>query len=187
MATAAYTPTHAAAPAEAPAMSRARPKAIAAWLFAVAALVFAMVVVGGITRLTESGLSIVKWDPVGGIVPPLTAADWAAEYSPPTAPARRGVLVNAAMGLAAFKGIFFWEYLHRVIARHVIVAVLVVPLAWFALRRCGARAAMARGCWSSLGARRARTGRRLVDGRERARQAARGRARTAGDAPDRSR
>jgi len=111
----------------------ARPQALAVWLFVVAALVFAMIVVGGITRLTESGLSIVRWDPVGGIVPPRTAADWAAEYAAyRTSP--QGVLVNAAMGLAAFKGIFFWEYLHRVIAR-VFVTALVVPLAWFAIRR----------------------------------------------------
>ena len=117
----------------APATSRARPRAVATWLFAVAALVFLMVVVGGITRLTESGLSIVRWDPVGGIVPPLSAADWAAEYAAyRTSP--QGVLVNAAMGLAAFKGIFFWEYLHRVIAR-VFVTALVLPMAWFAWRR----------------------------------------------------
>ena len=111
----------------------ARPRAVATWLFAVAAIVFAMVVVGGITRLTESGLSIVRWDPVGGIVPPLSAADWAREYAAyRTSP--QGILVNAAMGLAAFKGIFFWEYLHRVIARVFVVA-LIVPMAWFAVRR----------------------------------------------------
>ena len=110
----------------------ARPRALAAWLFAVAAVVFVMVVVGGITRLTESGLSIVRWDPVGGIVPPLSAADWAREYAAyRTSP--QGVLVNAGMPLAAFKGIFFWEYLHRVIAR-LFVAALVLPMAWFAAR-----------------------------------------------------
>ncbi len=114
-------------------MTRARPLAVARWLFAVAALIVAMVVVGGITRLTESGLSIVRWDPVGGIVPPRTAADWTAEYAAyRTSP--QGILVNADMGLAAFKGIFFWEYLHRVIARGF-VAALIVPMAWFAVRR----------------------------------------------------
>ena len=113
--------------------ARARPRAVAVWLFAVAAIVFVMVVVGGITRLTESGLSIVRWDPVGGVVPPLSAADWAAEYAAyRTSP--QGVLVNAGMSMAAFKGIFFWEYLHRVIAR-VFVTALVVPLAWFVARR----------------------------------------------------
>ncbi len=113
--------------------AHARPRALAAWLFAVAGIVFVMVVVGGITRLTESGLSIVRWDPVGGIVPPLTAADWAREYAAyRTSP--QGVLVNAGMSMAAFKGIFFWEWLHRVIAR-VFVAALIVPMAWFAVRR----------------------------------------------------
>ena len=122
-----------AAPATTSPATRARPRAVAVWLFVVAAIVFLMVVVGGITRLTESGLSIVRWDPVGGIVPPLTAADWAAEYAAyRTSP--QGILINADMGLAAFKGIFFWEYLHRVIAR-LFVAVLVVPMAWFAVRR----------------------------------------------------
>ena len=121
--------------------ARARPRAVTAWLFALAAIVFAMVVVGGITRLTESGLSIVRWDPVGGIVPPLSPADWAQEYAAyRTSP--QGVLVNAGMGMAAFKGIFFWEYLHRVIAR-VFVTALVVPLAWFVARRTGARRASA--------------------------------------------
>ncbi len=113
--------------------ARAHPRRVAAWLFVVAAIVFVMVVVGGVTRLTESGLSIVRWDPVGGVVPPLSAADWAAEYAAyRTSP--QGILVNADMGIAAFKGIFFWEYLHRVIARVFVVA-LVVPMAWFALRR----------------------------------------------------
>ena len=116
-----------------PVLDRTRPGVVAAWLLAVAGIVLVMIVVGGITRLTESGLSIVRWDPVGGIVPPLSAADWAREYAAyRTSP--QGLLVNADMGLAAFKGIFFWEWLHRVIAR-VFVAVLVVPMAWFAARR----------------------------------------------------
>ncbi len=116
-----------------PAMTRARPRAVAIWLLAVAALVFVMVVVGGITRLTESGLSIVRWDPVGGIVPPLNAADWQAEYAAYRA-SPQGELVNAGMSLAAFKGIFFWEYLHRLLGR-VIGLAFALPLAWFALRR----------------------------------------------------
>ena len=129
MATAALPPAAAVALPTA----RARPRAVAAWLFAVAALVFVMVIVGGITRLTESGLSIVRWDPVGGIVPPLSAADWSREYvAYRTSP--QGVLINAGMSMAAFKGIFFWEYLHRVIAR-LFVAALVGGLAWFAVRR----------------------------------------------------
>lgn len=116
-----------------PAEVRARPRAVALWLFAVAAVVFIMIVVGGITRLTESGLSIVRWDPVGGIVPPLSNGDWAAEYAAyRTSP--QGMLVNADMGLAAFKAIFFWEYIHRVIAR-IFVAALILPMAFFAVTR----------------------------------------------------
>ncbi len=156
------------------------PRAVAAWLFVVAAIVFTMIVVGGITRLTESGLSIVRWDPVGGIVPPLSAADWAREYAAyRTSP--QGILVNAGMPLAAFKGIFFWEYLHRVIAR-LFVAALVLPMAWFAVRRqvpAGLRSTAA----DPVRPRRARAGRRLVDGGERPRQGPRRRAGTAGDAP----
>ena len=113
--------------------ARARPRAVAAWLFAVALLVFCIVVIGGITRLTESGLSIVRWDPLSGIVPPLSDADWLAEYAAyRTSP--QGVLVNPDMGVAAFKQIYFWEYLHRVIARLVVVA-LVLPMAGFAAVR----------------------------------------------------
>lgn len=116
-----------------PVTSRERPRAIATWLFAVAALVFAMVVVGGITRLTESGLSIVRWDPLGGIVPPLSAADWQAEYAAYRA-SPQGALVNAGMDLAAFKGIFFWEYVHRLLARLIGFA-FALPLLWFAVTR----------------------------------------------------
>ena len=114
-------------------VDRARPRAIAVWLFAVAALVFAMVVVGGITRLTESGLSIVKWDPVSGTLPPLTAADWAAEFAAYKA-SPQYALVNHGMSLAQFQGIFFWEYVHRLLARFIGVA-FALPLAWFAWKR----------------------------------------------------
>jgi cytochrome c oxidase assembly protein subunit 15 len=129
MATVAFSPAHAVAPAR----SRARPKAIAAWLFAVAALVFAMVVVGGITRLTESGLSIVKWNPVGGMVPPLSAAEWARVFADYRA-SPQGHLVNAGMTLAAFKGIFFWEWLHRLLGMSIGTA-FALPLVVFALLR----------------------------------------------------
>src|SRR3546814_20853428 len=60
--------------------SPARPRAISRWLLAIAALVFLMVVIGGITRLTESGLSMVRWEPVSGVVPPLTDAEWLTEF-----------------------------------------------------------------------------------------------------------
>ena len=67
-------------PTSSAAVARAAPRAIAAWLLACCALVFAMVVVGGVTRLTHSGLSITEWQPIVGTVPPLTDADWAAAF-----------------------------------------------------------------------------------------------------------
>jgi cytochrome c oxidase assembly protein subunit 15 len=111
----------------------ARPRAVSAWLLSVAALVFLMVVVGGITRLTESGLSMVRWEPISGIVPPLNDAQWQAEFDAYKAyPEYRKI--NRGMSLDEFKSIFFWEYLHRLIGRLIGVA-FALPLAWFALRR----------------------------------------------------
>ncbi|MGE5128564.1 MAG: COX15/CtaA family protein [Sphingomonadaceae bacterium] len=107
--------------------------AVAAWLFACCALVFSMVVVGGVTRLTHSGLSIVEWQPIVGTLPPLTDAQWQEAFAKyRLTPEYR--LVNHAMDVAAFKGIFWWEYFHRLLGRLIGVAFLV-PLAWFALRR----------------------------------------------------
>ena len=117
----------------APTLSRARPRAIAIWLLIVAVVVFVMVMVGGITRLTESGLSIVRWEPLSGIVPPIGDAQWQAEFAQYRSSPQYSQ-VNAGMTLEAFKGIFFWEYLHRVLAR-VFVAALIVPMAWFAVTR----------------------------------------------------
>ncbi|GGI76726.1 heme A synthase [Polymorphobacter multimanifer] len=112
--------------------SRAAPAAVAGWLLGVAGLVFAMVVVGGITRLTESGLSIVRWDVVSGTLPPLTDAAWAAEFAA-YRQSSQYQLMNSGMSLAAFKGIFFWEYVHRLLGR-VIGLAFALPLAWFWLR-----------------------------------------------------
>lgn len=112
---------------------RARPRAISTWLLCVAALVFVMVVVGGITRLTESGLSMVRWEPISGIVPPLNDAQWQAEFDAYKAyPEYQKV--NRGMSLGEFKAIYFWEYLHRVLGRLIGLA-FAVPLAWFAFRR----------------------------------------------------
>ena len=116
-----------------PATARERPRAIATWLLVVAVLVFLMVVVGGITRLTESGLSIVKWEPLSGIVPPLNDTQWQAEFAAYQA-SPQYTKVNAGMGLDAFKGIFFWEYVHRLLGR-VIGFAFALPLMWFALTR----------------------------------------------------
>jgi cytochrome c oxidase assembly protein subunit 15 len=113
----------------------ARPLAIARWLLAVAGLVFLMVVVGGITRLTESGLSITEWRPVSGAVPPLSAADWDEAFELYKAtPEYREINGPAGMGLAEFKQIYFWEWLHRLLGR-VIGLAFALPLAWFAVKR----------------------------------------------------
>lgn len=111
----------------------ARPRAVANWLFFVAALILAIVVVGGITRLTESGLSITQWKPITGIVPPLTDAQWQAEFAHYREIPQYAAL-NRGMTLAGFKTIFFWEYIHRLLAR-VIGMAFALPLLWFALRR----------------------------------------------------
>jgi cytochrome c oxidase assembly protein subunit 15 len=92
-----------------------------------------MVVVGGVTRLTHSGLSIVEWQPIVGTLPPLTDAQWQEAFAKYRAtPEYR--LVNHGMDVAAFKGIFWWEYFHRLLGRAIGV-VFFVPLAWFAVRR----------------------------------------------------
>ena len=115
--------------------SRARPstRAIAAWLAVCCALVFAMVVVGGVTRLTHSGLSIVEWQPIVGTLPPLDEAGWQATFDKyKLTPEYR--LVNEGMSLDEFKGIFWWEYYHRLLGRLIGFAFLI-PFLWFLLRR----------------------------------------------------
>ncbi|MAW98698.1 MAG: heme A synthase [Sphingomonas sp.] len=110
----------------------ARPLALANWLFAVAALIVAMVVVGGITRLTESGLSITDWDPISGTLPPLTHEQWQAEFAH-YRQIDQYAAIHAGMTLAQFKGIFFWEYFHRLLGR-VIGMAFFLPLLWFWIR-----------------------------------------------------
>ena len=118
-----------------PAVSRAgsSDRAIAAWLLACCALVFAMVVVGGVTRLTHSGLSIVEWQPIVGTLPPLDEAQWQATFEKyKLTPEYK--LVNAGMSLDEFKGIFWWEYYHRLLGRLIGFAFLL-PFLWFLVRR----------------------------------------------------
>ena len=113
----------------------ARPLALARWLLFVAASVFVMVVVGGITRLTESGLSITQWNLVSGTLPPLTAGDWDKAFALyRVTPEFREINGPAGMDLAAFKQIFFWEWLHRLLGRLVGLA-FALPLLWFAVKR----------------------------------------------------
>ncbi len=102
---------------------------VAAWLFVCALLVFAMVVVGGVTRLTHSGLSMVEWQPLVGAVPPLSQADWQAlfEKYQQTPEFKQ---VNHAMDLEGFKTIFWWEYFHRLLGR-TIGLVFLLPFLYF--------------------------------------------------------
>jgi heme a synthase len=103
------------------------------WLFACCAFVFAIVVVGGITRLTHSGLSIVQWQPVAGVIPPLDDAAWQAEFDRyRTSPEYRQR--NFDMTLPGFKRIFWWEYGHRLLGR-VIGVVFLLPFLAFLARR----------------------------------------------------
>ncbi|WP_338466958.1 COX15/CtaA family protein [Novosphingobium sp. ZN18A2] len=113
--------------------ARINPRALAIWLFVVAAMIVGIVVVGGITRLTESGLSITVWDPITGVIPPLTHAQWQAEFAH-YRQIDQYAAVHAGMTLDQFKGIFFWEYTHRLLAR-TIGSVFALPLIWFSARR----------------------------------------------------
>ncbi len=107
-------------------------RGVAVWLLVCCALVFAMVVVGGITRLTHSGLSIVEWQPIVGTVPPLDDSAWQDAFRKyrQTPEFRQ---VNPEMDLAGFKSIFWWEYAHRLLGRGIGAAFLL-PLLWFAAR-----------------------------------------------------
>lgn len=110
-----------------------RPRAVAAWLLACCVLVFAMVVVGGVTRLTHSGLSIVEWQPLIGAIPPLDDAQWEAEFAKyKRTPEFRQR--NFDMTVEGFKGIFWWEYAHRLLGRGIGAAFLL-PFLYFLARR----------------------------------------------------
>jgi cytochrome c oxidase assembly protein subunit 15 len=107
-------------------------RAIRWWLFGVAALIAIMVLVGGATRLTESGLSIVEWKPVTGTLPPLSQDQWTAAFDGyKTIPQYREL--NAGMSLAEFKTIFWWEWSHRLLGRVIGIAYLL-PFLWFLWR-----------------------------------------------------
>ena len=113
-----------------------------------AALVFAMVVVGGATRLTDSGLSITEWRPITGAVPPLTAEGWAAEFEKyRRIPEYR--YVNAGMSLAEFQTIYWWEWAHRFLGR-VIGLAFGLPFAAFLLTRRIPEGLVGR-CWLLFG------------------------------------
>lgn len=115
-----------------PAARDANTRSVRLWLLAVAALVFAMVVVGGATRLTGSGLSIVEWKPVTGALPPLSAGDWQIEFEKYKAIPQYRAL-NHGMSIDDFKTIYWWEWTHRFLGRVIGVAFLV-PFLWFLWR-----------------------------------------------------
>jgi len=107
-------------------------RAIGIWLLACCAMIFLMVLIGGITRLTESGLSITEWKPVEGVLPPLSRAQWQdafAEYK--AIPQYQAI--HADMTLDQFKHIYFWEYIHRLWGRLIGFAFLL-PFLWFVIR-----------------------------------------------------
>lgn len=110
-----------------------RPLALSNWLLLVAALVFLMVVVGGITRLTESGLSITRWEPISGAIPPIGDEAWQAAFDA-YRQSPQYQAINRGMTLSEFKDIYFWEYVHRLLGRLIGLA-FALPLAWFAWRR----------------------------------------------------
>ena len=112
--------------------SLSRDRGIAVWLLICCLMIYAMVVLGGVTRLTGSGLSMVEWDPIFGIVPPLDEADWEATFELYRAsPEYRKI--NAGMDLHGFKGIYWFEYAHRVLGRSI-GTVFLVPFLYFVYR-----------------------------------------------------
>lgn len=114
-------------------MTSSSRKAISFWLLFTALCVFGIIVLGGLTRLTESGLSIVHWKPVAGTLPPMTVEAWQAEFDAyRTSPQYEKV--NFGMTLEEFKGIFWLEYLHRLAGR-AIGFIFLLPFLWFAVRR----------------------------------------------------
>src|SRR5512136_1009029 len=107
-------------------------RAVRIWLVAVAILIVAMVLVGGATRLTVSGLSIVEWKPVTGVLPPMSEPAWQAEFEKyQQIPQYREL--NRAMKLDKFKVIYYWEWTHRLLARAT-GAVFLLPFVFFLWR-----------------------------------------------------
>jgi cytochrome c oxidase assembly protein subunit 15 len=117
---------------QAPVPKSSQLRAVRVWLVIVAAMIVGTLLVGGATRLTESGLSIVEWKPVAGMVPPLSADAWNKEFEAyKTIPQYREM--NLGMSLNEFKTIFWWEWSHRLLARSI-GAVFLLPFLWFLWR-----------------------------------------------------
>jgi heme a synthase len=105
-------------------------KWVGLWLLAIALIILAMITIGGLTRLTGSGLSITEWDPIMGAIPPLSDAQWAEAFAK-YQKIPQYLLENRGMSLEGFKGIFWWEWTHRLLGRLLGVA-FFVPFTWFA-------------------------------------------------------
>jgi cytochrome c oxidase assembly protein subunit 15 len=112
-----------------PERPRSQDTAVRSWLFIVAGLVFAMIVVGGATRLTDSGLSITEWLPILGAIPPLSDVDWQVAFEKYKAIPEYSI-VNAGMSLSEFKYIYWWEWAHRFLGRFIGVA-FAIPFLGF--------------------------------------------------------
>lgn len=130
------------------AQQRTERRAVRWWLFSIALLIAIMVLVGGATRLTESGLSIVEWKPVTGALPPLSEAQWTQAFDAYKAIPQYQAL-NAGMTLAAFKTIFWWEWSHRLLGRAIGIAYLL-PFLYF-LWRGGLSVELKRWLWLIFG------------------------------------
>lgn len=122
----------AATASDLPVPAATAPKAVARWLLLICLLVLAMVVVGGVTRLTESGLSMTRWEPTR-LLPPLDEASWQAEFDL-YRQTPEYLKINKGMSLAAYQNIFWWEFAHRQLGR-LIGVTFALPLLWFWLRR----------------------------------------------------
>ncbi len=105
-------------------------RAVGFWLLGVAGIILAMITVGGLTRITGSGLSITQWDPIMGAIPPLSDAAWAEAFAR-YRQIPQYIHENAGMSLEAFKGIFWWEWTHRLLGR-LLGVLFFVPFVWFA-------------------------------------------------------
>ena len=104
--------------------------AVGLWLLLIAGIIMAMVTIGGLTRITGSGLSITEWDPIMGAIPPVNARDWAVAFAKYQR-IPQYLIENRGMTLEAFQGIYWWEWTHRFLGRFLGV-LFIVPFAWFA-------------------------------------------------------
>jgi cytochrome c oxidase assembly protein subunit 15 len=107
-------------------------KPVQIWIYTGCAMIFAMVLIGGITRLTDSGLSIVEWKPIMGAIPPLNDAQWHEAFEKYKL-IPQYTLMNKGMSMTEFKNIFFWEYLHRLWGR-LIGVVFIIPFVFFLIK-----------------------------------------------------